>query len=166
MRQSRRTIPTIPFGRAPRDINLHHNLFKAAECSNWVLHYAIPLLTGRLLARYLHKWKDLVTVWAFICSREITYDEIEECRELAIQFVKDNARLYYRRMWTRLKLLKLKLHAMLHLADTLQDLGPGHGWWCLPVERYNSTLKGKVKSKVALLIVLCISVLTFIRSTL
>ena len=54
MRQSRSTIPTIPFGRAPGDINLHHNLFKAAKWSNWVLHYSIPLLTGRLPARYLH----------------------------------------------------------------------------------------------------------------
>ena len=62
MRQSRSTIPTIPFDQAPRDINPHHNLLMAAEWSNCVLYYSIPLLTGRLPARYLHNWKDLVRV--------------------------------------------------------------------------------------------------------
>lgn len=44
--------------------------------------------------------------------------------------------------------MKSNIHALLHLADSLSDLGPGYVWWAFPGERFNGMLEGKVKSKV------------------
>ena len=125
MENSRITVPTQPFGRPPRDINTKHNTFKAAEWSSWLLYYSIPLLQGRLPDKYMDNCKDLVQIWGYIYSKEITKDQIEECRELCIQYVMNYERLYFRGRRDRLRLRKSNLHAVLHVADTLTDLGPG-----------------------------------------
>ena len=140
MENSRMTVPTQPFGRPPRDINTKHDTFKAAEWSSWLLYYSTPLLQGKLPGKYMDNWKDLVKIWGFICSKDITKEQIEECRELCIQYVINYERLYFRGRWERLRLLKSNLHAILHVADALTDLGPGPGWWGFPAERFNSTL--------------------------
>lgn len=63
-------------------------------------------------------------------------------------YVKDYERLYFRGRRDRLKILKSNLHSLLHLADSLADLGPGYVWWCFSGERFNRMLEGKAKSKV------------------
>jgi hypothetical protein len=50
MNDFRKQIP-LEFGRPPRNIYKHHNGFKAAEWSDWITIYSIPLLLNRLPAR-------------------------------------------------------------------------------------------------------------------
>jgi len=44
--------------------------------------------------------------------------------------------------------MKSNLHAHVHLADIIRDAGPGVGWWCFPIERFNGMMEGKARSKV------------------
>ena len=166
MENSRSTVPGA-FGRPPRNIDRLFNSFKAAEWSSFLLLYSLPVFEGRLPGRYLDNWKDLIRIWALVCKRSITKEELATVQLLCERYdacipsflhiypnnchnsyVKDYERLYFRGRRDRLKILKSNLHSLLHLADSLADLGPGYVWWCFSGERFNGMLEGKAKSKV------------------
>ena len=52
MHSGRCHIP-LEFGRPPRNISKHSNGFKAAEWSNWIVMYSVPLLQNKLSGSYV-----------------------------------------------------------------------------------------------------------------
>ena len=53
MHSSRKQMP-LEFGRPPRNIWKHHNGFKAAEWSNWIMMYSLPFLDKKLPRTYVY----------------------------------------------------------------------------------------------------------------
>jgi hypothetical protein len=56
-------------------------------------------------------------------------------------------RLYYQHDLGRMSACPLTIHALLHIADSIEALGPVWCYWCFPVERYCGHLLRTVKSR-------------------
>ena len=102
MEQSRTTVPAV-YGRPPRNIFKYHNPLKAAEYSNWILLYSLPVLHGRRPERYFEHWKKYVKIWSYICAREISKDEIDDFETLCKEYIIGFERLNFRGRNSRLK---------------------------------------------------------------
>lgn len=57
------------------------------------------------------------------------------------------ARLYVRNDETRLRLCTLPIHALLHIADDIETMGPVWAYWAFPMERFCGALARASKSR-------------------
>jgi len=56
-------------------------------------------------------------------------------------------RFYYQYKPERLPCMTLTVHALLHVADTIETIGPVWTWWSFPIERQCGRFQRKIKSK-------------------
>ena len=56
-------------------------------------------------------------------------------------------RFYYQYKPERLPCMTLTVHALLHVADTIETIGPVWTWWSFPIERQCGRLQRKIKSR-------------------
>jgi hypothetical protein len=56
-------------------------------------------------------------------------------------------RFYYQYKPERLPCMTLTVHALLHIADTIETIGPVWMWWSFPIERQCGRFQWKVKSR-------------------
>ena len=129
-----------------RYISKYYNSFKAAEWSNFPLFYLIPFLYERLPEKYFNYWRKLVKVWRDVClqlsGRYWSTGRIMQDPGVCARV------LYFRRRRDRFQLRKSNTCSLVHLADSLRDLGPGYVWWVFPTVRFNGVVEGKSKSMV------------------
>ncbi|KAI5811726.1 hypothetical protein DFH27DRAFT_475271, partial [Peziza echinospora] len=132
----------LSYGRKPRNINLYYARYKAFEWATFVQYYSLPLLYQRLPQRYYEHWRCLVELWTLCIARRITERVVQRIHQLACAFVKGTQNLYYQHKPKRSTIMDSNVHALLHLADTIRDMGPGWVTWAAPIERYCGTLAG------------------------
>ena len=65
-----------------------------------------------------------------------------ECRELTAIY-----RIYYQYDAQRLQTCPVNVHYLLHVADSIQYIGPVWCYWAFPMERYCSFIGASVKSR-------------------
>ena len=56
-------------------------------------------------------------------------------------------RFYYQYKPERLPCMTLTVHALLHVADTIETIGPVWTWWSFPIERQCGRFQRKIRSR-------------------
>lgn len=107
--------------RQPRSITEHLKFWKAAELRAWFFYYSIPCLSGLLHSSYFYHYCALVEGIYLLCQSSISSDDIAKSEKLMKYFVFMLPSLYGERFMT------LNAHSLLHLPQTVKELGP---LWC------------------------------------
>jgi hypothetical protein len=150
MTQCRKAIPSS-FGRPPRDITKHVGGWKAEEWQNWIVLYSMPILvstTGSDFAIYLRGWAKLVRAVQLCIQPTITLAQVQEVRQLFVDFVQHYEDTYYQRKRERLSACTSIIHYLLHITDSIEQFGPVTSYWQYPMERVCGQLGPLVKSTV------------------
>lgn len=77
-------------------------------------------------------WSDLKSAW-------LRY--VALCRSLILY------RYYYQYSPNRLSTCLLTIHALLHVADSIEAVGPAWAYWAFPMERFCGRLQRCIKSR-------------------
>lgn len=114
----------------------------------------MPILHQRLPQRYLDHWLLLAKMWVYSCAYQVTEETCKQIHSLAIKFVKGAQELYLQNpdanTMDRSSIMDSNIHALLHLAEGVRDMGPGWVTWAFPIERYCGTLQKMARSKLKL----------------
>ncbi|KAG9126384.1 hypothetical protein FRC07_003631 [Ceratobasidium sp. 392] len=101
-----------------------------------------PALLRRQFSKeaYYRHFIDLVKLISKCCSLSISHEEVQAIREGFACWVQKYEELYYRKTRSRIRACTLPLHALLHIADDIEKMGPIWCYWAFPMERYCGSL--------------------------
>jgi len=117
------------WGRPPRDISKHINGLKAEDCSNFLTHYMLPLIHGRVDDRSFTALQQLVLAMSLAISYEIESTELHLIDNLLKQFSDWFYSTFYRREYDYLQVCKYTIHALLHIPREIRNWGPASYFW-------------------------------------
>ncbi|KAI4520294.1 hypothetical protein K525DRAFT_203997 [Schizophyllum commune Loenen D] len=142
-----KTIPSVYGARVP-DIAKDLSNFSAEMHSFWLM-YIGPVLLERRFSRpkYYNHFVKLVTLVITCLQFEISDEEIGEVREGFKDWVLQYEKIYYQHDTRRVSACPLTVHALLHIADSIEEMGPVWCYWAFPMERYCGTLSPAIKSR-------------------
>ncbi|PPQ82425.1 hypothetical protein CVT26_013426 [Gymnopilus dilepis] len=141
---------TIPSAYGPRPLNMavDKSQLTADAWSFWALYLGPILLRGCFSSsRYYKHFVLLVKLITRCLQFEITKEEINEVRVGFQQWVEEYERLYYQFKPERLPACPVTLHALLHVADGIEECGPVWAYWAFPMERFCGVLQPCIKSR-------------------
>ncbi|RIB11190.1 hypothetical protein C2G38_127932 [Gigaspora rosea] len=118
------------------------------EWANWIVLYSMPLLRDHLPKKIIQGWSLFVAAVKLCQKRIISSDDINELRRLILGFYDHYEKTYYRQEQIRLPAMKICLHYLLHLVDTIETNGPCWSTWQFPIERLCGMLMPLVQSKL------------------
>ena len=130
-----RIICPPDIGRIPNKIKSGFSSFTADQYKNWIVYFSLFSLRDILFGSDLECWRHFILACRYLCSREITLDQIKIVDALILQFCKRIERMYGKEIITP----NMHLHA--HLYECLLDYGPSHVTWLFSFERYNGILE-------------------------
>ena len=130
--------PPSAISRNPRAISKHFKYFKASEYRAFLLYYSLPVLTGILPVQYWDHYCLLVVAISALLSESISHDQISYCSQLLNKFCAQFSTLYGERY------MSINLHLLLHLPDTVRELGPLWVYSCFHFEGQNGILKNLI----------------------
>lgn len=108
--------------------------WKASECRSFLFYYSVPLLSTVLDRRYFSHYLLLVQAIFIFNSYSICSTDVLQSEQMLRQFVCMFATLYDE------KDMSANLHLLLHLADSVRDLGPLWVSTCFHFEGINGEL--------------------------
>ncbi|KAJ8507020.1 hypothetical protein ONZ45_g10560 [Pleurotus djamor] len=141
---------SIPSSFAARPPNIADDkiALTADSLSFWMQHLGPPLLARRFSqTKYYTHFIKLVKLVKLCLQFEITRDEIVQIRIGFRQWVCEYERIYYQGNPARLPTCPLTIHALLHIADDIEQIGPVWTYWTFPTERYCGRLQRGIKSR-------------------
>ncbi|KAI0634214.1 hypothetical protein C8Q77DRAFT_1055307 [Trametes polyzona] len=144
---SGRTIPGI-FGPRPPNVASDKMSWTADTRSFW-FQYVGPVLLSRRFVRpkYYKHFVELVRLVRMCLQYELTTAEIAEIRCGFITWVKDYEQIYYQHDLDRLSACPLTIHALLHIADSIEACGPVWAYWAFPMERYCGSIQPAILNR-------------------
>ncbi|KAI4294218.1 hypothetical protein K525DRAFT_213175 [Schizophyllum commune Loenen D] len=138
----------------------------SAEMASFWMSYIGPVVLKRRFSKpkYYKHFVDLVCLVNKCLQFEITTDEINKVREGFKEWVVTYERfvylfssliqadvhlhsIYYQHDPRRLSACPLTIHALLHIADSIENMGPAWCYWAFPMERYCGALQPAIKSR-------------------
>lgn len=134
--------PPSTLSRVPRSV-AERRFWKAHEWQNWLLYYSVPILKGILPNKYLYHWALLVEGVSILLGADISQEEIKHAHEAVQLFVQSTESLYGKDQIT------YNVHSLLHLPNTVENLGPLWAQSAFMFESYNGFLLKQVKSSNA-----------------
>ncbi|KAI0039304.1 hypothetical protein FA95DRAFT_1585314 [Auriscalpium vulgare] len=142
-----KTMPSS-FGAAIPNPAKDRTYFTSETWSIWSLYLGPTLLRRRFLSNtYYAHFCDLVHLINLCLQFEITREEIDEVRQGFIEWVKAYERLYYQFSPERLPACVVTVHALLHIADSIEFIGPVWTTWAFPIERQCGHFQRCIKSR-------------------
>ena len=132
-----RIICPPDIGRIPNKIKSGFSSFTADQYKNWIVYFSLLSLRDILFGSDLECWRHFMLACRYLCSREITLDQIKIVDTLLLQFCKRIERMYGKEIITP----NMHLHA--HLYECLLDYGPSHVTWLL-LTKSNTILYGSI----------------------
>ena len=126
--------PPSTISRMPRSISQHFKYWKASELRSWLLLYSVPVLLDVMSTLHLYHYSALVEAVYLLCTDSISIQDLEMSHKLLCFFVHMFESLYGERYLT------LNMHSLLHLAETVKDIGPLWSHSCFPFENANGEL--------------------------
>ncbi|PIL29487.1 hypothetical protein GSI_08429 [Ganoderma sinense ZZ0214-1] len=141
---------TIPgqFGPRPPNVATDKMSWTADTCSFWIQYVGPVLLSNRFTRRkYYTHFIALVRLLRKCLQYEIPVATIDEIRQGFIQWVKDYEEIYYQKDPQRLAMCPLTVHALLHIADSIEMVGPVWAYWAFAMERYCGSLQPAIRSR-------------------
>ncbi|QRV81791.1 Transposase family Tnp2 protein [Ceratobasidium sp. AG-Ba] len=145
--QSGNTIPARFGCRVP---NFATNRGEATSESTLLF---ATLLAPALLRRqfsdsaYYRHFVELVKLIGKCCSLSISREDVQYIRDGFARWVRKYEDLYYQKSRDRIRACTLPLHALLHIADDIETMGPVWCYWAFPMERYCGSLSRASKSR-------------------
>ncbi|KAF8312374.1 hypothetical protein DL93DRAFT_2149474 [Clavulina sp. PMI_390] len=141
------TIPS-QFGRSTPNVATQLYIFTAEDFGFWLLFLAPHLLKDRFPQRKFYDHFMLLNRILLITLQfSFTLAEIEDLRELIIEWVTTYEKLYYQYNVKRLKYCFLPLHALLHVPDDIINSGPPCNTWTFVMERWCLYMTNGVTSR-------------------
>ena len=110
--------PPLEIGRTPRSIEHHRKYWKASELRSFLLYYGMPVLFGILGANYFHHFAILSQASFILLQDSISEQELQQCERLLEYFCLMFPYLYELRYQT------INIHNLLHLPQSVRELGP------------------------------------------
>ncbi|KAK0433589.1 uncharacterized protein EV420DRAFT_1689531 [Desarmillaria tabescens] len=133
---------TIPSAYGPRVPNMStdHSNMSAEMWSFWSL-YLRPVLLQRCFkdAKYFKHFVHLVMLLNLCLQFEISTAEIQQTEHVS-------DRLYYQYDPARISTCPVTIHALLHIADSIETMGPVWCYWAFPMEWYCGKLQPSIQS--------------------
>ena len=139
-----RIVYPTAFGDRPRSPLA---IRKAAEWKAWVKAVSPVVLQGRLPEPYYREWVNLVRAIGRATAYSIRADDIPRLRIMLARFVRHYEELYYQHKLARLPACRSVFHALLHVADCVEWLGPMWPYAQWTMERMCGLWVPKVKLK-------------------
>ncbi|KAL1694099.1 hypothetical protein GGG16DRAFT_47889 [Schizophyllum commune] len=140
-------IPSVFTGRPPNCAE-PKGAATADSWSFWLLY-----LGPRLLARHFKSevyYRHFVRLSQLVhkCLQfELSGQDICDIREGFQSWVEDFERLYYQYQPERVSICTINIHALLHIADSIEAMGPVWTYWAFPMERYCGKLQRMMRSR-------------------
>ncbi|KAF8597325.1 hypothetical protein BDV93DRAFT_453158 [Ceratobasidium sp. AG-I] len=136
------------FGCRVPNVHKKKSSLTAEVWSIWGQFLAPVLLRRRFVHKkfYVHFMK-LLKYLKLASERSITQNEVKDLRNGLALWVTKYERYYYQYNPSRLQTCPVNLHYLLHLADSIKQMGPVWCYWAFPMERYCSFLGAAVKSR-------------------
>ncbi|XP_064479913.1 uncharacterized protein LOC135393391 [Ornithodoros turicata] len=129
-----RTIcPPICFSRLPRPLT-ERAMWKASEWKCWLLYYCAPCVMDVLPERFLNHFSLLCEAIFLLLKHTIQHSDISKAELLLERFVRETETLYTQGMCT------YNVHQLLHLPETVRDLGPLWAVSMFPFESKNGNI--------------------------
>lgn len=126
--------PPSTISRMPRSISQRFKYWKASELRAWLLFYSVPILMDVMSTMHLYHYSAFVEAIYLLISDSISMEDLEKSHKLLCFFVHMFESLYGERYYT------LNLHSLLHLSDSVRDIGPLWSHSCFPFENANGEL--------------------------
>ncbi|KAJ2924111.1 hypothetical protein H1R20_g12985, partial [Candolleomyces eurysporus] len=144
---SKATIPAA-YGAAPPDPTEERSQMTADNWSFWI-QYLGPIFLERAFTNqsFYRHFVDLVKLMNLCLQFEITKDDIQRIREGFQAWVTEYERLYYQHNLDRVSACPVTIHALLHIADGIEAMGPVWAYWAFPIERFCGKLGRTIKSR-------------------
>ena len=120
--------------RAPSSI-LKLKFWKASEFRSWLFYYSAPVLFNILPAAYYQHHLLLVEAIYTLNSDSIAPESLDKCEMMLNYYVCLFSTLYGANN------MGINVHSIVHLVDTVKDLGPLFVYSCFPFESLNGDLK-------------------------
>lgn len=133
------------FGPIPRSTALW-KCYKASECRDFFLNYAVILFTGRLPDPYLRVIYYYCRVVELCCRPVLMEEDINELKDFSFRFYEHFERYFYSYDVKRVGLMKSTIHVFLHLHEYVKLYGPFTNFNQYWVERKIGNLKHKLNS--------------------
>ena len=120
--------------RMPTSIKDHSQHWKASECRSWLFFYSVPVLFGLLKKEIFEHYLLFVEAIYILNLQSLSHQELLHAEELLIKFCCLFSSLYGARH------MSANLHQLLHLHDTVKQLGPLWVYSCFCFESINRKL--------------------------
>ncbi|KAI0083145.1 hypothetical protein BDY19DRAFT_900743 [Irpex rosettiformis] len=145
--ESGSTIPSA-YGPRVRNVKDDRAYLTADMWSFWAL-YIGPVLLHRKFTdqKYYHHFIQLVELLNACLSFELSFEEVRTIREGFIAWVERYEEFYYQLAPERLSTCVLTVHALLHIADSIVEMGPVWAYWAFPMEHYCGLLQRSIRSR-------------------
>ncbi|GBE87125.1 hypothetical protein SCP_1003720 [Sparassis crispa] len=141
---------TIPSAFGPRipDPATDKSASTADSWSLWSL-YVGPVLLARKFTRpkYYEHFIELVKLLHMCLEFEISRQDIAIVRAGFIKWVTTYERIYYQHSPERLGICPVTIHALLHIADSIETASPVWACWSFPMEHFCGYLQPAIKSR-------------------
>ncbi|CAE6442787.1 unnamed protein product [Rhizoctonia solani] len=143
---SRRSMPTS-FG-CPVPDPRKRSQFIAESWNVFTTQLAPSLLRRRFSnERYYRHFVRLVKLLTLVVSFDLSRDKIPEIRQGIAEWIEEYEQIYYQFDEDRLQTCPVNIHYLLHVADSLEYMGPLWCYWAYPMERFCSFIINSVKSR-------------------
>ncbi|THU76673.1 hypothetical protein K435DRAFT_824523 [Dendrothele bispora CBS 962.96] len=142
-------IPSA-FGQRPPNVatDAGKKATTADSWSFWLLYLGPILLYNRFTRRvYYDHFVEFVKLIKLCLEFEIKYSQIDVLRQGFKDWVLKFEELYYQHDPDRVSVCPLTIHALLHIADTIEWCGPVWTYWAFPTERYCNRIQPAIKSR-------------------
>jgi len=159
------TIPSAYATARPQNVAEDSSACTADSWSFWALYLGPVLLRGRFQKEIYYKhFVKLIKLLRLCLQFEMTKEELTEVREgfqdwvetfersvIISQLHTNNdlhfVRIYYQNSPDRVSTCPLTVHALLHIADSIEAMGPVWAYWAFPMERFCGKLLRHIKSR-------------------
>ncbi|PBK65077.1 hypothetical protein ARMSODRAFT_989767 [Armillaria solidipes] len=140
------TIPSVYGPRVP-NMSMDRSNMSVEMWSFWTLYLGPVLLQWRFKdIKYFKHFVCLVALLNLCLQFEISMAEIRLVHDGFISWVKEYERLYYQYDPACISTCAVTIHALLHITDSIEAMGPVWCYWAFPMEQYCGKLQPSIRS--------------------
>ncbi|TFK58699.1 hypothetical protein BDN72DRAFT_781697 [Pluteus cervinus] len=141
------TIPSA-YGARPQNVADDKVSCTADSWSFWMQYIGPVVLNKRFRSSiYYDHFLDLVRLIRLCLQFELKRGEIVTIRVGFQRWVTKYEELYYQHDPNRAATCPVTIHALLHIADGIEEAGPVWTYWAFPMERFCGFLQPSIKSR-------------------
>ncbi|KIK15584.1 hypothetical protein PISMIDRAFT_31021 [Pisolithus microcarpus 441] len=140
------TIPST-YGASPPNVTTDRMACTADTWSFWTLYIGPVVLRHKFTKeKYYKHFIDLVKILHVCLQFELSADDIQTvCRWLE-RWVLSYEEMYYQHDPCRINTCPVTIHALLHVADSIEATGPVWTSWSFPIEHFCGQLQPVIRS--------------------